>query len=202
MSTQFTCYLPPCLMVQPCKSQVLCLAVKCYLLHDFPNGSTVLSCENQLIDALSDNVHVTTILPWQIYLKLWKILNWKVKLLQNHLPYCKSGNFRVCNFSCVSDFWHFCLFLNSRFSAILHRSTHKINTFVHFLFRGSSEVREKCENLCSAKISTFTVFIPISTQGTWVIILDEHIHFICSIICCKDWPKMIILTPLYPTHIP
>ena len=46
--------------------------------------------------------------------------------------YCKSGNFCVCNFSRFSDLWLFCLFLNSRFSAILHRPTYKINTFARF----------------------------------------------------------------------
>ena len=46
--------------------------------------------------------------------------------------YCKSGYFRACNSSRFSDFCHFRLFLNSRFSAILHRPTHKINTFACF----------------------------------------------------------------------
>ena len=47
----------------------------------------------------------------------------------NKSNYCKSGYFRACNFSRFSDFWHFRLFLNSRFLAILHRPTYKINTF-------------------------------------------------------------------------
>ena len=32
-----------------------------------------------------------------------------------YIKYCKSGNFHECNFSRFSNFWHFCLFLNSRF---------------------------------------------------------------------------------------
>ena len=54
-----------------------------------------------------------------------------LQYLVKHLcEYYISGNFLVCNFSCFSDFWHFCLFLNSLFfSAILHRPAHKINTF-------------------------------------------------------------------------
>ena len=57
-----------------------------------------------------------------------------------------SGNFRAFNFSRFSDFWHICLFLNSLFSAIIHRPTHKINTFVRFQIRTSSKVGEKREN--------------------------------------------------------
>ena len=53
------------------------------------------------------------------------------KMVANR-AYCKSGYFRACNFSRFSDFWHFRLFLNSRFSAILHRPTHKINSFACF----------------------------------------------------------------------
>ena len=56
---------------------------------------------------------------------------------------------KVVIFACVIfctfiNFWHFCLFLNLLFSAILHRPTHKINTFAHFKFCTSgSEVCEK-----------------------------------------------------------
>ena len=53
-------------------------------------------------------------------------------LFHFYYKYCKSGYFCACNFSHFSNFWHFRLFLNSRFSAILHRPTHKINTFACF----------------------------------------------------------------------
>ena len=58
---------------------------------------------------------------WRQPLSLWR-----------PYPYCKSGNFCVCNCLCFSGLWLFCLFLNLFFSAIPHRPTHKINTFVHF----------------------------------------------------------------------
>ena len=59
----------------------------------------------------------------------WSVGWLTVNLQHKRAEYCKSGYFCACNFSRFSDFWHFRLFLNSRFSAILHRPTHKINTF-------------------------------------------------------------------------
>ena len=65
--------------------------------------------------------------------------------------YCKSDNFRACNFLRFSDFGHFCLFLNLLFSAILYRPTHKINTFVHFIFALAQKCTKSAKNNVAQK---------------------------------------------------
>ena len=84
-----------------------------------------------------------------------------------HIQYCKSGNFRMCNFSRFSDLWlFFCLFLMSRFSAILHRPTRKNKHFrCIFIFA----LAQKCAK--SAKINVARKFplLQYSTQSEQII---------------------------------
>ena len=93
--------------------------------------------------------HILILIGWQeFYLQniLCTASVLKCFTCLNKSNYCKCGYFCACNFSGFSDFWHFRLFLNSHFLAILHRPTYKINTFACFQFRASSEMREKREN--------------------------------------------------------
>ena len=126
--------LIPCSLADQCpQANDQCpLALKRSMDHIWPfcrNGKQNKSAENGrgydndnnpfLSHILSPALTVRTIIfLWMILLKyesidykVWDIRIGYRRLRGNKIGYCKSGNFHACNFSRVSDFWHFCLFL-------------------------------------------------------------------------------------------
>ena len=65
-----------------------------------------------------------------------------------------------------SDFSHFRLFLNSRFSAILHRPTHKITTFARFNFALALKCPKSAKNNVTRK---FPLLQYITVPILWVL---------------------------------